>query len=67
MCFYYMYRSENIRLIFFIFKETVSIGSRPQLRVLEAHGEDYTLILSDTLTLRGYQEYRCNDYHLGKY
>ncbi|GIY61763.1 vacuolar protein sorting-associated protein 41 homolog [Caerostris darwini] len=44
--------------------DDVSIGSRPQLRVLEAHGEDYTLMLSDILTLRGYQEYRCNDYHL---
>ncbi|GBM04489.1 Vacuolar protein sorting-associated protein 41 [Araneus ventricosus] len=44
--------------------EPVSIGSRPQLRVLEAHGEDYSLILSDILSMRGYQEYRCNDYHL---
>ncbi|KFM71721.1 Vacuolar protein sorting-associated protein 41-like protein, partial [Stegodyphus mimosarum] len=45
-------------------EEVVSIGSRPQLRVLEAHGEDYSVILSDILTLRAYQEYRCNDYHL---
>ncbi|XP_054716491.1 vacuolar protein sorting-associated protein 41 homolog isoform X2 [Uloborus diversus] len=45
-------------------EEPVSIGSRPQLRVLESHGESYTSILSDTLVLRGYQEYRCNDYHL---
>ncbi|KAG8177167.1 hypothetical protein JTE90_021761 [Oedothorax gibbosus] len=45
-------------------EESLSLGSRPQLKVLETHGEDYTLILSDTLTLRGYQEYRCNDYHL---
>ncbi|GFT96345.1 vacuolar protein sorting-associated protein 41 homolog [Nephila pilipes] len=44
--------------------EPVSIGSRPQFRVLETHGEDFSLILSDILTLRGYQEYRCNDYHL---
>ncbi|KAF8771255.1 Vacuolar protein sorting-associated protein like [Argiope bruennichi] len=44
--------------------EPVSIGSRPQLRVIEAHGEDYSLILSDILSMRGYQAYRCNDYHL---
>ncbi|GFX98927.1 vacuolar protein sorting-associated protein 41 homolog [Trichonephila clavipes] len=44
--------------------DPVSIGSRPQFRVLETHGEEYSLILSDILTLRGYQEYRCNDYHL---
>lgn len=45
-------------------EEVVTIGSRPQFRVLEAHGEDYTLLLTDILSLRGYQEYKCNDYHL---
>ena len=44
----------------------ITIGSRPQFCVLEPHGEDYTLILKDILSLRGYQEYRCNDYHLGE-
>lgn len=47
-------------------QEIVSIGSRPQFRVLEPHGEDYTYLLTDTLSLRGFQEYRCNDYHLGE-
>lgn len=37
---------------------------RPQLYIVEYRDHDYTEICMDTLTLRGYQEYSVNDYHL---
>lgn len=39
-------------------------AQQPQLHVLEPHREDFTTISCDTLILHGYQQYKCNDYHL---
>lgn len=41
-------------------------AQRPQLYVVEPRIEDYIEICTDSLSLRGYQEYKCNDYHLGE-
>lgn len=41
-------------------------AQRPQLYVVEPRIEDYVEICTDSLSLRGYQEYKCNDYHLGE-
>lgn len=37
---------------------------RPQLYIVEYRDNDYTDICTDSLSLRGYQEYNVNDYHL---
>ncbi|XP_037029036.1 vacuolar protein sorting-associated protein 41 homolog [Bradysia coprophila] len=37
---------------------------RPVLYVIEYKTSDYVEICTDSLSLRGYQEYKCNDYHL---
>lgn len=37
---------------------------RPQLDIVEYTDDDYIEVCTDCLTLRGYQEYNCNDYHL---
>ncbi|XP_078703981.1 vacuolar protein sorting-associated protein 41 homolog isoform X2 [Branchiostoma floridae x Branchiostoma belcheri] len=39
-------------------------SARPQLRILEPHMDTHEEISSDALSIRGFQEYRCNDYHL---
>lgn len=39
---------------------------RPQLYVIEPKSNDYSEICTDILTLRGYQDYKASDYHLGK-
>ncbi|WAQ93716.1 VPS41-like protein [Mya arenaria] len=45
--------------------ETVqSISSRPNLRIVDPHLNYYEEVSNDALTIRGYQNYRCNDYHL---
>ncbi|XP_071158448.1 vacuolar protein sorting-associated protein 41 homolog [Mytilus edulis] len=41
-----------------------SSSKRPQLQLITPHMEDYDVISSDALSLRGYEEYKCNDYHL---
>ncbi|XP_049953703.1 vacuolar protein sorting-associated protein 41 homolog isoform X1 [Schistocerca serialis cubense] len=47
-------------------KEPDSKGKaqRPQLYVVEPGTDDYTEICTDSLSMRGYQEYKCNEYHL---
>ncbi|XP_033218064.1 vacuolar protein sorting-associated protein 41 homolog [Belonocnema kinseyi] len=37
---------------------------RPTLHVIEPRFQDYTTVCANSLTLRGYKEYSCNDYHL---
>ncbi|XP_018576522.1 vacuolar protein sorting-associated protein 41 homolog isoform X2 [Anoplophora glabripennis] len=37
---------------------------RPQLYIVEYRDNDYTDICTDSLSLRGYEEYSVNDYHL---
>lgn len=37
---------------------------RPQLYIVEYRDNDYTDICTDSLSLRGYEEYTVNDYHL---
>ncbi|PSN43945.1 hypothetical protein C0J52_03761 [Blattella germanica] len=39
-------------------------AQRPQLYVVEPRVQDYVEVCTDFLSLRGYQEYKCNDYHL---
>ena len=43
------------------------ISQRPNLRILEAHMEHYEELSNDALSIRGYQNLRSNDYHLGGY
>lgn len=47
-------------------KELDSRGKaqRPQLYIVDPGNEDYIEICTDSLSLRGYEEYKCNDYHL---
>ena len=41
------------------------MAQRPHLRILEI-GMNYGYeVTNDALSIRGFQEYRCNDYHLG--
>lgn len=37
---------------------------RPQLYIVEYRDNDYVDICTDSLSLRGYEEYTVNDYHL---
>ena len=46
----------------FIFPAQVS--SRPHIRILEPLMHNYEEVSNDALSIRGFQEYRCNDYHL---
>ena len=41
-----------------------STSKRPQLQLVIPHMEDYEVISSDALSIRGYEEYKSNDYHL---
>ncbi|XP_019888291.2 vacuolar protein sorting-associated protein 41 homolog isoform X1 [Ooceraea biroi] len=39
-------------------------NQRPTLHVVEPKYQDFSLVCANSLTLRGYKEYGCNDYHL---
>lgn len=39
-------------------------SQRPTLHVVEPKYQDFSVICANSLTLRGYKEYNCNDYHL---
>ncbi|XP_015603848.1 vacuolar protein sorting-associated protein 41 homolog isoform X2 [Cephus cinctus] len=39
-------------------------SQRPTLHVVEPKYQDFSAICANSLTLRGYKEYSCNDYHL---
>lgn len=39
-------------------------SQRPRLHVVEPKHQDFFVVCSNSLTLRGYKEYSCNDYHL---
>ncbi|XP_046655188.1 vacuolar protein sorting-associated protein 41 homolog [Daphnia pulicaria] len=39
-------------------------GQRPQMKLVEPHQESYNEISADVLSIRGFQEYSCNEYHL---
>lgn len=39
-------------------------SQRPTLHVIEPKYQDFSVICANSLTLRGYKEYSCNDYHL---
>lgn len=39
-------------------------NNRPQLRIVEPFQDSFEEICTDVLSLRGFSEYRCNDYHL---
>lgn len=39
-------------------------GQRPQLHIVEYRDNDYTELCTDSLSLRGYQEWQCDDYHI---
>ncbi|KAI4491843.1 PREDICTED: vacuolar protein sorting-associated protein 41 homolog [Polistes canadensis] len=41
-----------------------SKSQRPTLHIVEPKCEDFSVICANSLTLRGYKEYSCNDYHL---
>ncbi len=42
------------------------VAIRPHLRILEPSATSYDEVSNDALSIRGFQGYRCNDYHLGK-
>ncbi|XP_020282011.1 vacuolar protein sorting-associated protein 41 homolog isoform X2 [Pseudomyrmex gracilis] len=39
-------------------------NQRPTLHVVEPKYQDFSVVCANSLTLRGYKEYSCNDYHL---
>jgi hypothetical protein len=41
-------------------------GQRPQMKLVEPEQEKYTEISADVLSIRGFQDYSCREYHLGK-
>ena len=48
-------------------KDLQGKGQRPQMKLVETHQDNYTEISADVLSIRGFQEYSCRDYHLGRY
>ena len=40
-------------------------GQRPQMKLVDPHQESYIEISADVLSIRGFQDYQCNEYHLG--
>ncbi|KAK2146463.1 hypothetical protein LSH36_606g03004 [Paralvinella palmiformis] len=40
------------------------VAARPQLRIIEPHMHYYDEVTNDALSIRGFQRYKCNDYHL---
>lgn len=44
-----------------------STAVRPYLRVIDPNMDFYDEISNDALSIRGFQGYRCNDYHLGEW
>ena len=42
------------------------MAARPQLRIVEPHMHYYDEVTNDALSIRGFQRYKCNDYHLGE-
>jgi len=41
-----------------------TVANRPYLQILDPHMKKFEEVSSDALSIRGFQEYRCNDYHL---
>lgn len=48
-------------------KELIGKGQRPQMKLIEPHQETYNEISADVLSIRGFQDYFCYEYHLGLY
>lgn len=48
-------------------KELSGKGQRPQMKLIEPHQETYNEISADVLSIRGFQDYSCHEYHLGPY
>ena len=43
------------------------VANRPQLRIVTPRGlEEPEEISADALSVRGFEQYRCDDYHLGR-
>ena len=43
------------------------VAHRPQLRIVTPRGlNEPEEISADALSVRGFEQYRCDDYHLGK-
>ncbi|XP_017884665.1 vacuolar protein sorting-associated protein 41 homolog isoform X2 [Ceratina calcarata] len=57
---------ENQLVLLGCLKETDENGKsqRPTLHVVEPKYQDFSVVCGNSLTLRGYKEYSCNDYHL---
>ena len=43
-----------------------TVANRPHLRIIELGMNTSKEISNDALSIRGFEEYRCNDYHLGE-
>ena len=48
-------------------KDLIGKGQRPQMKLIEPHQDSYNEISADVLSIRGFQEYFCSEYHLGGY
>ncbi len=57
---------EYVMISFLILQGGKTTADRPHLRVIEPSMDYYDEISNDALSIRGFQEYRCNDYHLGE-
>jgi len=45
-------------------KDLIGKGQRPQMKLIEPHQDSYNEISADVLSIRGFQEYFCSEYHL---
>ena len=56
-----------LRFLFFVQQKTRRVvANRPQLRIVSPRGlSEPEEISADALSVRGFEQYRCDDYHLG--
>ena len=45
-------------------KDLSGKGQRPQMKLIEPHQDCYNEISADVLSIRGFSEYSCREYHL---
>jgi len=53
-------------ILFCCFQGDMTNAKRPHLQIIKPGMNVYDEISNDALSIRGFTEYKCNDYHLGK-
>lgn len=49
----------------YFFQAGQTVSPRPHMFVVEAGHNTYELLSEDVLSIRGFEKYTCNNYHLG--